>query len=170
MSWTSNEIAIVTVAGTVIVAILSSLAIYFASKRQDRREIYSKAVQAIVGWREMLYRVRRRVAGQETDLVKSFHSLQEQLDYYEAWVGSESKYMSRSYVKLVKDVKGKTEKLITEAWTQPIRPAPGNASKGDSHPDIQAALDRFLMDVRSHLSPLPWRKIAIVYRNKKVRK
>src|SRR2546421_434960 len=75
---------------TLLVAILAALAAHFASKRERRRVLYSEAVRTAVGWKEMLYRLRRRQAGEERELIHRFHDLQDQLSYYQAWVGSES--------------------------------------------------------------------------------
>ena len=166
MKWTSNEIAILGMATTVLVAILSALAAYLASKRDERRTLYSEAVQSIVGWKEMVYRVRRRTDEQTSDLVAAFHDYQDKLSYFQAWIAGESKYMSRSYARLVRDIKSKTEPLIREAWEQPVRPVPGHALATDEHPDISLATDAFAADLRSHLSPLPWRKLAVGWRNR----
>jgi len=166
MKWTSNEIAILGMTTTVVVALLSALAAYLASKRDRRRILYSEAIQAIVSWKEMLYRVRRRTDDQTGQLVAGFHELQDKLSYYQAWIGGESKYMDRSYARLVRGIKGETEALIRNAWDDPIRPAPGKALDGDGHPDISTYTDAFAADLRSHLSPLPWRRIAVAYRNR----
>ena len=163
--WTSSEIAILGMTTTVVVAILSALAAYLAAKRDRRRTLYSEAVQAIAGWKEMLYRVRRRQTDDAPELVAQFHELQDKLAFCEAWVGSESKYMARSYRRLVREVKGATESLIQEAWETPPR-SPGAAeTEFGPVPDLTSSIDRFLADVRSHLSPLPWRKLAIASRN-----
>jgi hypothetical protein len=167
MKWTTNEIAILGTAAAVVVALLSALAAYLASKRDRRRTLYSKAVQVIVGWKEMLYRVRRRRDDQAADLVTAFHARQDELTYYQAWIAGESKYMSRSYARLVRGIKGETEALIEAAWEAPVRPAPGKALPEDAHPDISPDVDAFAADLRSHLSPLPWRKLAVAYRNRK---
>ena len=167
MKWTSNEIAILGMATTVVVALLSALAAYLASKRDRRRSLYSEAVQVIVGWKEMLYRVRRRSDDQTRDLVNSFHDLQDKLSYYQAWIAGESKYMSRSYAKLVKGIKGKTETLIEKAWQAPGQPDPGKTPKVEEHPDMSEYVDAFSADLRSHLSPWPWRKVAVAWRNRK---
>lgn len=166
MKWTSTEIAILGMSVTIVVAVLSALAAYMASKRERRRLLYGDAVQAIVAWKELLYRVRRRSGEEDRELVGSFHVLQDKLTYFEAWIGSESKFMSRSYCRLVRAVKAATEPLIQSAWKGAIRPVPGDALPEDEHPDLQAPVDAFLDDVRSHLSPFPWRKIAVAWRNR----
>jgi hypothetical protein len=167
MKWTANEIAIVGVAASIVVAIISGLTAYLAAKREGRRQLYGEAVQAIVTWREMVYRVRRRDANQDRELIGAFHDLQSRLSYYEAWMGSESKYTTRSYCRLVKEVKTECEPLIQEAWKSPVRSSPAVDVPTDRHPNIHSAVDNFLKDVRSHLSPLPWRKLALGARNTK---
>jgi hypothetical protein len=166
MRWTSTEVALCGVATTVLVAIISALAAYLAAKRESRRSLYADAVQVIASWKEMLYRVRRRKTSNDPDLVSQFHDIQDKLTYYCAWIGAESKYMSRSYTGLVDHVKDATESLIQEAWDEPVRPGSGKAQPGETHPDITKPLSDFARDCRSHLSPWPWRKIAVVWRNK----
>jgi len=154
---------------TVLVAVIGALATYFSSKRDRRRVLYSNAVKAAVAWKEQLYRVRRRRAGDDVAaaLVQSFHELQDELTYQQAWIGSESKYMGRSYDRLVRGVKTKTEPQITAAWAEEVRALPGNAVDGEVHPDIEALVEAFLKDVRAHLSPLFVRKIGVACRNTK---
>ncbi len=159
-------IAVIAASGAVAVVLLAGLIAYFAAKRDRRRLVYSDAVKTAVAWKEMLYRVRRREAGQERELISLFHELQDKLQYYEAWVGSESKYMRRSYDRMIAAIKKKTLPLIQGAWAEDVRPVPGNAIEADKHPDINDSVQLFLRDVRSHLSPQPWRKLAMWWRNR----
>jgi hypothetical protein len=158
---TTTEIALASVG----VAAASALSAYLASKRERRRKLYSEAIGAILKWNEMVYRVRRRDPQDGRQLVNTFHDIQENLTSYEAWIGCESKYMSRSYSKLVKSVKASTLPLIQEAWRQ-SRDVPGDALPDDVHPDVKIHVDEFASDVRSHLSPFLWRKLALAHRNR----
>lgn len=158
-------VAVIAGAVAISVSVLGALAAYLAAKRQQRRTTYSEAVRAATAWKELLYRVRRRQKGQEAAVIELFHLAQENLSYYEAWVEAESKYMGRSYKRLVRAVKSATETSIQEAWREQRRPLPGDARASDVHPDLNEAVSAFLKDVRSHLSPWPWRKVAMVYRN-----
>lgn len=160
-------VAVIAGAVAITVSVLGALAAYFAAKRQQRRTTYSEAVRAATAWKELLYRVRRRQKGQEHAIVELFHVAQENLSYYEAWVEAESKYMGRSYKRLVRAVKSATEASIQQAWREQRRPLPGDARPGDVHPNLDPVVSAFLQDVRSHLSPWPWRKIAMVCRNMK---
>ena len=159
-------IAVIAASASVVVSVMGALAAYMAAKRQQRRVTYSEAVRAATAWKELLYRVRRRRAGQEAGIIELFHQAQDNLSYYEAWVAAESEYMARSYARLVKAVKDVTETEIQQAWKDEIRTSLGDALPDDVHPDVSGAVSAFLKDVRSHLSPWPWRKIAMAWRNR----
>ncbi|WP_148261014.1 hypothetical protein [Conexibacter woesei] len=157
----------VPAAATVSVAVLSALVAYLANKRERRRALYGEAVRAAVAWEEMLYRIRRRGEAGDRKLIDRFHELQEQQTYYRAWIGSESKYMKRSYDTLVCEIKAATRTLIADAWRDPPRADPRSALPDDEYPAIAGCVDSFLGDVRSHLSPFFWRKLAVTHRNRK---
>jgi hypothetical protein len=158
--------AVIAASATVAVGAITAGTAYLASQRDRRRNLYGEAVKVAVGWKEQLYRVRRREQSVEREIINEFHRLQDSLAYHQAWIGSDSLYMKRSYDHLVAGVKARTESLITAAWAEPIRPTPGNAQSNDSHPEISDLVDDFLTDVRSHLSPWPWRKVAVRWRNR----
>ncbi|WP_280483618.1 hypothetical protein [Nocardia farcinica] len=149
-----------------MVAVLSALFARIFAQRDRRRQMFGEAFRAALEWREMLYRVRRRDNTDEGEraVIDKFHDLQERLDYYEGWIGSESKYMRRSYRKLVSEAKKATRDLIREAWDSPGKR--GNAENNDEqpmiNPDVQGG---FLRDVRHHLSLQPWRWALVVVRN-----
>ena len=159
-------VAGIAATATVSAAIIAALAAYLATRRDRRRQLYGEALKAALGWREMLYRVRRRQKSNQADLVDKFHDLQEQLTYYQGWIGSESRYVARSYRRLVKAVKDGTQELITATWNEPIRELPGNALPTDEHPSFDVEADAFLRDVRGHLSPWKPRKIGVYWRNR----
>ena len=161
MNLTSTEVALASVA----VAAVSGLGAYLAVKRDRRRALYGEAVQEILKWNEMVDRVRRRDPSEDRELIHTFHEIQESLSYYQAWIASESKYLDRSYQRLVNAIKSDCFSLINEAWQQ-VREIPGNALNSDTHPDPQKHVAPFMRDVRSHLSPWFWRRIALAYRNR----
>ncbi|WP_280214811.1 hypothetical protein [Nocardia cyriacigeorgica] len=160
-------VAGVAATGAVVVAVLSALFARIFSQRDRRRQMYGEAFRAALEWREMLYRVRRRDNTEDSEriIIDKFHDLQERLDYYEGWIGSESKYMRRSYRKLIHEAKQATRDLIRDAWDTPGKK--GNADPGDVHPQISADIqDGFLRDVRNHLSLQPWRWALVALRNR----
>ena len=159
----------ITSAVTAIVVALMSLLIARSFVGRDRkRQLYGEAYKTALEWREMVYRLRRRDNTREHDrlLTDRFHDLEERLDFYNGWIGSESLYMRRSYEKLVADSKQATLALIRDAWD--VAGRAGNADPSDVHPTPSPDLaDAFLRDVRSHLSFQPWRWAAVVIRNRK---
>lgn len=139
-----------------------------ANGRDRRRKLYGEAVKAALAWKELLYRVRRRPSGDEgaRELISKFHEAQERLDFYHAWIGTESKSLSRSYDTLVRGVKSRTERSIKQAWEEDVRDLPGSARPDDVHPNVDDLTERFLQDVRSHLAIGPHRRISLWFRNR----
>jgi hypothetical protein len=168
MDLSDNDVKLLVGASAAITAVAvafisAALARVFA-QRDRRRQMYGEAFRTALEWREMVYRVRRRDNTKEHDreLVDKFHDLQERLDYYEGWIGSESKFMRRSYSKLIRAAKDATREDLQDAWNRQGRT--GNAEPSDHHPEIDIAVkDRFLKDVRGHLSV--WRRPGVWKRN-----
>lgn len=162
--------ALIAACVAIVLAALGGLAGYVTGKRERQRDLYSKAYKAAMGWREMLYRVRRRAAGDEAEraLIERFHELQEELDYYQGWIASESPWLGRSYCRLVADVKASCRQDIVAAWGETERrTAALGTLEGDNSPDCGQTSERFLFDVRSHLSIWVLPKLLVVGRNRK---
>lgn len=159
-------IAVLTLTGTLLVAVIGAWATLASTKRENRRVLYSEAVRAALAWEEMVFRVRRRSEDQTQELIARFHKMQDDLAYYSAWIGSDSKSMRRSYQRLVGSVKSETEQLITRAWEEQLRKPPGNKLPDDAMPNLGDVTDPFLNDVRAHLSPWIWPRICVWHRNR----
>lgn len=162
-------IFIVAAAATIIATLITTYASRSAATKERRRVLYGEAIQAAVSWNELLYRVRRRRDNKEhaREIIEKFHDAQDRLSYYQGWVASESRYLARSYRRLVSHIKTETEPLIQQAWNQPVRKLSDlTSSNGDSHPNIDAQVDHFVCDIRSYLSWQPWRKLAVAWRNR----
>lgn len=160
--------AAITAAVTILLAILRAVALWSTGKRDRQRELYSQAYKTAMAWREMLYRVRRRADGDEAEraLIDRFHELQEEIDYYQGWTASESKWMGRSFCRLVAGIKEATRELIRLAWAEPKRrTAAESVREADGHPATDAARDTFLKDIRNHLSLFPVMKVFVFFRN-----
>jgi hypothetical protein len=94
--------------------------------------------------------------------------LQEEIDYYQGWIASESPWLGRSYCRLVADVKDSTKADIAKAWSEEKRRTPAEGTRDDDrHPNCIKTTDRFLFDVRSHLSVWVVPKLFVVWRNRK---
>lgn len=137
-------------------------------RRDERRKLFAQACQSVLAWQEMLYRVRRRAPGLEVErqLVDRFHEIQEDLNYYQAIISSESKSLGKSYQQLVKAVKRDNVTLIQEAWEARLRRPKDGTPTTDSHPHANAHADLFLADTRRWMSWWQLPKFAVLWRNK----
>ncbi len=161
--------AAITASGAITVAVLAAVFAYFGEKRTRRRTLYGEAYRAALAWREMLYRVRRRRGSGDAEdaLISAFHDLQLDIDYHAGWIGSESVYVQRSYVRFVDQVKAATSPLIQQAWEARPAPRPSWSDPEADHPDVSAAARSFLFDVRCHLAWWQLPKLLVVFRNRK---
>lgn len=161
VTWWSAELA---AASAIFVVILGATTANLRSRSDRRRETYASSLRTVVAWTEMLYRVRRRTPESTGVLVDRFHQLQEELTFHQGLIGGESKYMARSYNRLVKQAKDSIFEGVKAAWAQ--EPGARSSSEDAALPDITTDIEAFLRDVRSHLSPWPHRKVALVWRNR----
>lgn len=135
----------------------------------ERRKLYASAYKTVLAWQEMLYRVRRRGAGAdiERSLIDKFHDLQENLNYYQGIISSESRSMGKSFAKFVSSVKRENVKLIQEAWENPIRQPKDSTPKDEKHPSIAKISEDFLLDTRLWLKWWQFPKLLVWWRNKR---
>lgn len=162
-------IAAIGILSGVLVVVLSALIARQSEQRDRRRELYAEAYRAVLEWHEMLYRVRRRSSDPNDvqTLRDRFHGLQERISFYEGWIGSESVYMRHSYCLFVQDVRDRMRPLIEHAWGKATRARRRNGADDDERPDVGGFAEKFLRDVRGHLSWQPWRRIAVVWRHRR---
>lgn len=165
-SETALLVAAVGAGVTILLALFGALVSFTHARSDRRRGVYSEATRSALAWTELLYRVRRRETGKEHDLIDKFHDAQEDLSFYTAWIGSDSVFVQRSFTRLVNAVKSETEPLIQAAWKEGPRKPPGDALPDDQHPNVTAAQNTFLKDVRAHLSVWPWSRLAVAWRNR----
>lgn len=140
-------------------AVLAALLTHYLGQNErelaNRRQLYAEALQSALGWREMLYRVRRRQKGKDDEKVitQQFHSLQEKIDYYDGLIWSYSKSLSKSYRSLVTEIKRTTEPLLREAWKDnPISPQTYDPT-ASKNPKFKKELDSFMEDVIRQVKP-----------------
>jgi hypothetical protein len=152
-------------AGVILAAVIAGSFVWYQARGDRRRTLYSNAYKAAMSWVEMVYRVRRRCDGQEQELVARFHDAQEEIAYHEGWLSTESAALGRSYCRFVAAVREAAIPLIQASWKEPVRPLAEHTRDGDGHPDVRAARDAFLIDVREHLSFWPWVRSRVDERN-----
>jgi len=137
------------------IALAVAIGRHVAEARNRRRDIYSEAYRTVMDWVEMVYRVRRRSAESEGNIIQHAHEIQERIAYHEGWLASESVALRNSYSIFVEDVKRETAPLIAKAWQEPPRSVGKMTQEGDLHPDVGEASSEFLRDVRAHLALWP---------------
>jgi hypothetical protein len=158
-------VAVSAAGGTVIGASITAVlalggAIYLnhvGRKREDRnrrRDLYSEAYRTALEWCEAIYRVRRRApdGSEDRELVQHMHDLQERIAYYQSWLCIEAADLGRSYQRFLDEVMKECKPLIQEAWTKPGRPPTEPTPADEPAPDLTEVKERFLREVRQHLS------------------
>jgi hypothetical protein len=144
---------------------LVGLALNRAWDRRDRRRsLYADAYQAALAWGEMYYRVRRRDLERPYELAQQFHAIQEKIDFHQGWIASESEYLGRAYCRLVLTIKALTVDHIRQAWAEsPVSPSDGFTVSPVAVAELEQAKDRFICDLRRHLSFNPFRRGALAW-------
>lgn len=137
--WFEVAIASLPVAGAIVVAFVPR----WAEVRERRRTRYAEAVQALVAWAEVPYRVARRLDDDpETlaDLVTLGHDLQQELAFHQAWVSTESKAVGQLYGDVANAMRSAVGPAIQAAWTKPPVSRPEDMNMGDLGIDREALL------------------------------
>ncbi len=114
-SWPGLALALLPVAGAVVVAVVPR----WAESRERRRTRYAEAVRALVAWAEFPYRVARRVSDESevlAALAAEGHVLQQNLAFYEAWVSAESEAVGRLYRAASDAVRAVIGPALQAAW------------------------------------------------------
>lgn len=169
MSWTDfSELAETTIVPLLTGGVLTLVLTRQFERATQKRELFAKAYQTVLSWQEMLYRVRRRAMGNEAErqLIEYFHNLQEQLNYFQGILSSESKSLGKSYEKFVNTVKRENVILIQQAWESNIRKPNDGTPKKEVHPNINSKAEQFLKDVRQWLAWWQIPKFAVWWRNR----
>lgn len=154
--------ALVTAAATLMGLLVNKV----SDRRERRRTLYSEAYQAALAWEEAYFRIRRRDPARDYELAASFHSVQERINFHEGWIGSESVFLGRAYCRLVLTIKAVAHVPIQTAWRDP----PSSADQGFSvdplagAEQIKTAKERFIQDVRDHMSFNPLHRGRLTHR------
>ncbi len=126
-----------------------------------KRELFAKAFEATVGYREFAYAIRRRrhdqPAAERVRLSEAIRQTQQQLAFYSAWIGIESPRVALTYDALVTKTRQIAGKYMHDAWNDrpPRRDSEVNIPGGLDYTDLQPFEQSYLSAVRDHLSP--WR-------------
>jgi hypothetical protein len=114
---------VVTILGsTVLATLVTTAAVGLRSSSAARREGYAAAVEAVVGWFEFPYRVRRRTSDTSDalgTLAAIGHDLQQRLAGRLAWVAAENGVLSDVFDSVLGTVRPRVSAALTEAWNTP---------------------------------------------------
>src|SRR5688500_15515463 len=115
VTFIGDAVVVLIAAGALITFALSQL----AATRDRQREEYAKALQSVVKWTEMPYRIRRRNASDQATmsrLVEAMHELQEEIAFHDAWLSVEAPEVAAAYRTLVSAVKVQCGDHLRNAW------------------------------------------------------
>jgi hypothetical protein len=117
--------ALVALAGVVLAQALVGL----RASRDRRRNEYSAAFAAALGWCELPYKVARRLSNDREDvapIVDAFHKAQTDLFFHRMWLRSVSSDTASAYERLVDAIQSQTQPHNVRAWESvPWDPASG---------------------------------------------
>jgi hypothetical protein len=156
------------IAAAVLSAVLGSITYLTASSRATRdrrRQLYSDAFRAATSWVEVLYRVRRRSEASQDAIVSRLHQIYEEIEYFQGWLSTEAPELGRSYATLVEAIRMKVNEPLRVAWSVPARPPWVGTPTNEVLPDVREAEEKYLQDIRDHLSPWWWVQRRVKERN-----
>jgi hypothetical protein len=156
------------VAPAVVAAIISAVVVItgllISGRRAEvarKRELFAKAFETAVGYREFAYAIKRRrhdePAAERVRLSEAIRITQQQLAFYTAWIGIESPRVALAYDALVDQTRRIAGKYMHDAWNHPApqQDSQVNIPGGLDYSELQSFERRYLAAVRDHLSP--WR-------------
>lgn len=129
-AWTSIVVPIVVSAATAVITAVVTMFVARANAAANlRRDRYAQAVQALVAWVELPYRVRRRTDDSPetlSALASLGHDLQERLACHQAWIGTEHPALARTYEQTLSIINRAVAPAVNDAWNSPpVTSAPG---------------------------------------------
>ena len=123
-----------------------------AQRRDAHRSSIAAAVSAVMAWKEMPYRIARRVdddASTKKALIDEFHEVQQQLSFHCAWMAIFDKTMGDKFSSLVSATRQRSSDHIEAAWAEGPRDVSQLGAKFDI--DIAAEESAFIECARRKL-------------------
>jgi hypothetical protein len=157
--------------GSAVVAALVSAAVglitqHWTARLQvaaRRRELYAKALEACVAYRELPYAIRRRRKDQPEEervrLSEILRTIQQQLAFYAAWIESESPYVAVGYRALIQATRRLAGSQMHAAWEAAASHTDAEMNvAGIDYGELVSLETAYLGSVREHLAPL-WKHL-----------
>jgi hypothetical protein len=157
----ANLISLVAIVASAFGALIIFAASQLATARDRQREEYAKALQTVVKWTEMPYRIRRRNASDQATmsrLIDAMHALQEEIAFHDAWISVEAPEVATAYRALVNKAKAECEDHLRNAWKADHSP-PTPMNIGNLYPvEFGCERETYVEAVRYHLEWLGIRR------------
>lgn len=136
-----------------------------AQERNRRRDLYSRAVRAVIAWVEYPYQIRRRTSNDPevlAELAATGHRLQQDLAYFQAWLSTDKPSLGILYGDVVGNVKMRCSAALEEAWAaDPIAEPSDMVLKGWGPGDCTAEVERLQEGIAARFG---WRRALSVVR------
>ncbi len=149
----------------VIAAVVSATVVFVGhwvtGRREEifrRRDLFAKAFQATVSYRELAYAIRRRrhdeAAAERVRLSEVIRGVQEQLAFHAAWIKIESPRVAQAYDALVTETRRLAGGYMRDGWNAPAPTEDTQMSVpgGLDFTKLSPLEDKYLGAVRDHLS------------------
>jgi hypothetical protein len=128
-----------------------------AAQKHEHAQQFAKALTVVMIWKELGYRVARRVDDEPESLAAlaaQFNQAQQDLDWHCTWLEVEAPDVATAYRSLVDKVKTTAKPLIQKAWASPpISQASGMNLSDELHGDftLDTLTAEYVKAVRKHL-------------------
>lgn len=110
----------------VVVATLTAAATLAVSRASEasnrRRDRYAQAVQTLVAWSELPYRVKRRTSDDPATIERLAglaHDLQERLACHQAWIATDLPALADAYAAVRATISAAVGPALVDAWASP---------------------------------------------------
>jgi len=154
-------VAIIGLAGSLIVAVMTFIFSRIADASARRRDGYAAATRTLVAYCEYPWRIRRRTSDAPDELARLAdlgHGLQQDLSYYESWTRSENNWVGRVFAEVRQDLAAVIAPVCKEAWQGSPVTSAAWMTLGDWGPcGLDEPLQRFQTAVAFRFG---WRRLA----------
>ena len=119
---TSNWILLLTSISAAAVALIGYLLNQVAVRNERRSRVYAEALSAVFEFQELPYRIRKRVASEDSSAViaQKISDVFVSLDFYRALLLLESSTVGIAYAELVHQTQAQGDSYRADAWNHPV--------------------------------------------------
>jgi hypothetical protein len=119
---TSNWILLLTSISAAAVALIGYLLNQVAVRNERRGRVYAEALSAVFEFQELPYRIRKRVASEDSSAViaQKISDVFVSLDFYRALLLLESSTVGIAYADLVHQTQAQGDSYRADAWNHPV--------------------------------------------------